>query len=285
MAHTNPGEPFIQRYGIPQELSDILRYADFLRNESNTGLKLPIDLEGIFNYFEFPPRKRVPLPGQQGVLVNSDLGWIVINQDDPAMRQRFTEAHELIEELFSAMPSGPGLRPEVKERWCDAGAAELLMPMTIFRSRVQALGASIDTARSLATLFQVSLTASLRQMIRASDQPHAIVIWRMKHKPSERTAVHNSTAQLTLFEEMTSSTPSPKLRVEWSERNGRGPFIPVDKSIDENSAVYTAWRDGIYTAGTDVFNLNNNGFRFYGENQPFWNDDSRQVLSLITVTH
>jgi hypothetical protein len=276
---------------VPHELEDVLHYARWLREEANIATGACAELRAIYAHFSIPTPQRVPLPGQQGLLLNSDIGLILINQNDSFMRQRFTEAHELMEFLFEAAVEDEKWRrhsviarkPVLKEQWCDKGAAEILMPRTSIKAQIQRAGVSFDTARHLAEEFQVSLTASLWQMITASGDRHAIIRWRMKHKPKESHVVNGADAQMTLFGRSADLLPQKRLRVEWSVGNSKSVFIPVHKSVDEDTAVYAAWRDGVFTTGVDALGLGKHVIRFRSENQPFEIDMERQVISLITI--
>jgi hypothetical protein len=289
--YINPGELYLQWHPAPQELADMLHYAQWLHEQAGISYGARLDLRSIYRRFRFPLPQRAPLPGQQGLLLNSDIGLILINQNDPAMRQRFTEAHELIEFLVEAakkderwrLNSVLARKPELKERWCDEAAGELLMPFAQLKPRVLKMGVSFATARQWAEYFQVSLTASLWQMIKASDRTHAIVRWRLKHKPKQLDVVHNVGFQLPLFGDSTDFVPLKRLRVEWAVANSQSIFVPSDKHIDEDSQVYAAWRDGIFTAGRDVLRLGSRDVWFTGENQPFEFGEERQVLSLLTI--
>lgn len=288
--YINPGELYLRSRRAPQELADMFHYAQWLREQAGIANGARLDLRSIYGRFRIPLPKRVPLPGQQGLLLNSDIGLILINQNDPAMRQRFTEAHELIELLVGAAKKDErwklnavlARKPELKERWCDEAAAELLMPFTQLKPRVLGMGVSFATARQLAEQFQISLTASLWQMIKASDRTHAIVRWRMKHKPKQLDVINNVNFQLPLFGNSRDYVPGKRLRVEWAVVNSQSVFVPSDKHIDDDSKVYAAWRDGILTAGRDVLHLGSRDLWFTCENQPFDFGEERQVLSLLT---
>lgn len=289
--YIHPGELYLQSHRSPQELEDILKYARWLREQAQVASDVRLDLGSIFARFQIPSPKRAPLPSQQGLLLNSDIGLILINQSDPAMRQRFTEAHELIELLVDAAAKDEKWRqqnylarkPDLKERWCDEAAAELLMPSAQLRPRVLRSAATFGTAQELAEYFQVSLTASLWQMIKASSSVHAIVRWRMKYKPKQLDAVENANAQLPLFGSSADFIPGKRLRIEWCATNSPSVFLPFDKHIGEDSNVYRAWHDGIFTSGRDVLDLGPRAVWFSSENRPFAVDGEREVLSLLTI--
>jgi len=289
MAFDNPGALFVARFGAPEAGDDVLRYVQFLREESGLGTTPPIDLETVYRRFGVPHPKRVPLPNLQGMLVNPEMGLILINQTDPAMRQRFTEGHELMEFLFNALPPGTGwaaralagiFKLSAKERLCNEGAAELLMPRSSFMPRVARHGVAFSTARQLAVEYQVSVTAALVQMTRVAPGRHATVLWRMKNKPSEIRA-QPSPSQLTLFSEAPSQLCSKKLRVEWSLASLGVPYIPHDKSVPTDSSMHQAWQIGGFTYGDHTLDLGELRGSFRCENQAFETEDERQVLSLL----
>jgi IrrE N-terminal-like domain len=99
-------------------------------------------------------------------------------------RQRFTEGHELMELLFDAqdrvtqelqLQPWPAAR---KEKLCDAGAAELLMPKQSFQRHLQHLGTSLATGQSLSRLYQTSLMATLIRMVELTGGEHALICWQ-----------------------------------------------------------------------------------------------------------
>lgn len=287
LAH--PGRLFIERHGSVEGPEDVEKYARFLRREAEIiDREPPVDLVAILRRFGAPTPKRVTLPGQQGLLLDPEVGLILIEERDLPTRQRFSEAHELLEMLFAAMPARPdahgrnvGNFPHwTKERLCDAGAAELLMPAATFLPRVQQLGVSFETARTLAVEYEVSLAASLIRMAIIGPGYHAVVLWRMKNKPSEikRQVPEN---QLALFEVPSARIARQKLRVEWSFTGEERLFIPQDKSVSDDCWIHTAWRDRCFTAGPDHLDLGTVQGAFYSENQPFEVEGDWQVISLL----
>lgn len=286
--HTHPGQLFTSRYGAVNGPEDVERYAVFLRDETGIGNEPPIDLGAILRRFGIPSPKYVTLPGQQGLLLDPEKGLILIEESDRPSRQRFTEAHELLEMLFTALPTRPDAHGRnvgnfshwTKERLCDAGAAELLMPKATFLPFVQQLGVSFDTARTLAEKYQVSLAASLIRMVSIAPGRHAVVSWRMKNKPSEiKNQVPKS--QLTLIEISVPRSAPQKLRVDWSFAGTGMPFIPKGKSVPDNTLIYAAWRERRFVAGSEHLDLGTSGGVFSVENQPFETEGEWRVLSLL----
>lgn len=100
--YRHPGQVFMSRYGLLHNHEGVFQYVDFLRQEAGLSDEPPVKLSLNYRHFGIPTPLRAPLSDQQGILVDSDAGVILIKEDDPLKRQRFTEGHELMELLFDA---------------------------------------------------------------------------------------------------------------------------------------------------------------------------------------
>jgi IrrE N-terminal-like domain len=182
--YQHPGYAFLHQYGSLQTEADIYDYVNFLRQSAGLDDRIPVDLDRIFTHFGIPIPLRVPLEDQQGILLDSDRGVILIREGDPIERQRFTEGHELMELLFDAqnkVTQELNLTPwdeDRKEKLCDAGAAELLMPQATFQSHLDHLGTSLESGRSLCRLYKTSLIATLIRMVQLTGGEHALIAWQ-----------------------------------------------------------------------------------------------------------
>ncbi len=93
---------------------------------------------------------------------------VFINGADTKAAQMFTLAHELAhlwlgETALSDV--GPvTLPPHEVERWCNAVAAEVLVPLSVFRAALQPRGALRETLDRLAREFKVSTLVVLRRL-------------------------------------------------------------------------------------------------------------------------
>lgn len=273
--YQHPGRAFLSRYGKLQGEDDVFRYVDFLRQESGLSDEPPIALTRIYQYFGIPDPLRAPLDEQQGILVDSNTGIILIKEDDPIVRQRFTEGHELMELLFDAQERAskdsflPNWTEQYKERLCDQGAAELLMPRSSFVPKLNQLGISLKTGRSLATLYQTSLLATLVRMLQHGVGNCALVMWHCALKPSE-------TKQRT-------ANPQKKLRVSWriQTQDWTGGFIPKDKSIPHDSLISQAYISGQPQSGAETIHLGCGTIPCRVEAMPMRMGDRAYVLSLL----
>ena len=154
------------------------------------------------------------------------------------------------------------------------------MPASTFLPRIKRLGVSFETARVLANEYKVSLSAALIRMATIGPGIHAVVLWRMKNKPSEITS-QVPEQQMALLEVSPAKIAPPKLRVEWSFMGGSSHFIPKDKSVPETSFIYSAWHTRKFCAGNDRLELGHTKGNFYSESLPFATNGEWQVLSLL----
>jgi Zn-dependent peptidase ImmA (M78 family) len=292
MTVIDPGLMFINQFGKINSAQEVLAYADFLRKESGQESVIPVDIYLIFKRFQIPSPIKKPLPGQQGLLLDAKNGIVIINSNDPPSRQKFSQAHELVEFLFNSLPNGKdigngwmlkkpgGFSESMKEYLCNWTAANLLMPPAYVHSQITQHGANFDCARIISEACEISLSAALVQVARISQGNHSVVLWIMKNKPSE-IKKKVPTAQLGLFDDH-KPQPAMKLRVEWSLRSENAPYIPKDKSVEETSLIFKAWQTGSFTAGEECLCLDGRKSRwFQTENLPFPVDGGTQVLSLI----
>lgn len=259
----HPGRAFIARYGLLTDVEDVLLYADFLREEAGLSDEPPVDLEAIFQCFDMPPPLYASLPGQQAVLLDDEIGLLLINDDDPVARQRFSQAHELVERLFTAheesLDAGnPGMRfqDRVKEDFCEQGAAALLLPRSSLLPRLAGLGISLQAASTLANLYQASLLATLFQTVRYGPGAHALVVWRYALKPRQVQDLP-APVQMPLFDAGLVPSPQRELRVWWATRTKglTSWFFPKHKSIPRESLIYQAYETGLSQSGAEFVNL------------------------------
>lgn len=205
MPYRHPGHAFIEHHGPLQTEADVDRYGNFLRQSAQLDDDCPpVSLERIYTSFGIPIPRQAPLQDQQGILVDGDRGLILIKEDDPLVRQRFTEGHELMELLFEAhhqletVQRGEGLQAVdgYKERLCDRGAAALLMPQHSFQARLKMLSMSLQTGRALAKDYQTSLVATLLRMVQLSSGAHGLVMWRLGWATEQAKAQGSEPPQL-----------------------------------------------------------------------------------------
>lgn len=256
--YQNPGRLFIDRFEIPKDEEAIIRYADFLREEAGLSDQPPIDLTKIFDHFGIQSHP-ASLVDQQG-LSDGLLGFMLIKDDDPAARRRFSQAHELIEFLFHEYRTLPewgrsyySTHLPAKERLCQRGAAMLLMPSSSFVPIMLEQGVSLESASVLAGMYETSLLATLNRMLTASKDKLLLVVWRYGLKPKQ--AVQQ---QAGLFGDGLVASPQKKLRIWWPPVTSAGAnngFIPLHQSVHDGSVIVKAYETGQLHYGKERFQL------------------------------
>ncbi len=132
-------------------------------------------------------------PGVDAMLVPLPGGYsVVINENAPYGRQRFSLAHELGHIMLLATETSTLTSPtptryrssnsavndtKAEEHLCDAIAAELLMPEKMFTDEIRKFGASLMHLSRLANVFDTSLTATAIRYRDLLPEPCHLIQW------------------------------------------------------------------------------------------------------------
>jgi hypothetical protein len=216
------------------------------------------------------------------------MGLILINEDDPEVRRRFTKGHELAELLFFALRESRvtedvwhHLSGDVKERLCNRAAAALLMPSGPFAEAVGAAGLTIDGVAGVARAFGVSFLAALLRAVELAGDGHLLIGWDLSCRPTE---AHRSNPDQTSFDFATHTEPAEKLRVRWVRGDRRGrrtEFIPRHKSAAPDSLAVRCLGSGERAAGYEDVRIGPFERRCYVEAVPQHPDAVVRVLTLL----
>ncbi len=282
----NPAVEFLckSHNGGPEEL--VRAYAHFLLRSANT-YELPVQLGRIQGKYEIPVH-HVSAGDQRGFTTEDER--IYLNADDRPTVRNFTFGHELVELLFLALGAGGAdawmpddvfvALQEGKEKYCELGAAELLMPMPLFRELVALEPLSLGWARRVAARCGVSLTAALWRILETGLANALFITWDFRHSP--RQYVPSKIGQLNLFGPAEAMDPPKKMRVE---RVFRPPhfdaYIPKDKSVDLDGVIHLAHVTDQETSGWEEIDLVGLRGSFFVEAAPFSVDGDRRVMSLL----
>lgn len=158
----------------------------------------PFDPEYCAEAISIPVVFTDRVPGWDALLVPTGSGAQIICSDAGRSwgRIRFSIAHEIIHTFFQNTEGVYHLRtadrrlwahsPEARdlERLCDLGAAELLMPMPIFRRAVIESGLRASAVPEIAARFEVSLEAAAVRMVEAAATPVVIGFFTFGAQPS-----------------------------------------------------------------------------------------------------
>lgn len=296
---TGPGYRFIQQYDQrlpknPAELGNCVRaYGRYLRRQSGQESTSPVDIEAVCDCFSLSVRagsfKNADL-GIDGANL-AELGLILYEASDTLTRQRFTQAHELMENLIIALKDNqypPSVRNYLqdankKEQLCNWGASCLLMPIEAFSDLVSTFGIGIEAAGRIGRVFQTSRLATLWRMAYAYPRKCGLIIWKRDHKPSENEGKPDPN-QLKMWEDYTPSGPKKKMRVQWtvfSKNINQAFYVPRHKSVEEQSLIVQAEEDRALVAGSEYVDLGDIKGTFDIEAVPFMQDDEIHILTLF----
>lgn len=281
----NPATTFLQLAQCSSIRELLEGYARYLLSEASAFL-LPVDVDRVLAHFNIPKRV-VGLAGQRA-LTTPDL-VILVEEGDRHTVQSFSTAHELMELLYIALDRGAGAQvcddvvaefKNAKEKWCERGAAELVMPRELVLSEVQRLYPGLAGGRYLAQQCRVSLTAALRKLLELKEVRGAVVVWRYGH--SSRQYVPSRVGQSNFLGDITAMDLPGKLRVarvySWLDN-----YIPLEKSIDDCTHIYQAFANGGESRGVDELDLGTMKGSFYSESSLVTWSGKPMVLSVLIL--
>jgi hypothetical protein len=251
---------FLNRTNLADPWDLFSSYAQHLLQTSGIHT-LPVPLAEIRATHGFR-RHSAPLPHRGFRLQDS----VFVNSDDSLTVQRFTEGHEIMEGFFKAIrQESPSRFPKEKatdcwpdkERWCEHGAAELLMPSELFFPLVRDAGVSLEAALTLASRCRTSLTATTRRVVESDVEPCVFMLLRKGYKKSQR--VPSRDGQLVLFGNPEDWDPPAELRVwrSWSAPQVTN-FVCRNESVARDTLFYQtleAESRGVITEGWDELDM------------------------------
>lgn len=292
-----PGREFIHQYesGLPETPVELARcikdYANYLIEATGQSSTPPIDLTLIFDRFSLSVSEadlKSDGAGIEGMNV-AEMGIILYDASDRRTRQRFTQAHELVESLISVL-EGNRYRDSVrkyieqnekKERLCNWGASCILMPPELFDEHVQSTGIGIKAAEKIGKAFQTSRLATLWHMVYCYPRRVGLVVWKYAHKPADRESMTPS-SQLSFLEE-DRHVPQKELRAQWNVFGSpvEEYKVPKHKSVSRDSLIFQAYDERTLCRGREQINLINLEGEFQVEAVPFELSDDTYVASLF----
>ena len=223
--------------------------------------------------------EKADLGGTSAVLLRFHDGYVIkVNQNHHPFRQNFSCAHEIGHTLFSEPkleryiqnieyrtfnPQGEKeARATARERLCDAAAAELLMPESVFRKYLSGFDVSVHSIERLAAIFRVSIRAAAWRIAEVSTEPCIALLWQ----PWPRTK-------------------SKGLRLAWCVGPGRslrrkGYYIPLHTYVRPPSTLHKAYQDDSPIKSFKLFKVDNAVKRLPVESKGFGRGETRYVISL-----
>ncbi len=163
----------------------------------------PVDLRIVGSFQRVKDIQSVAIP-QAGRLVPDGGGFIIqVNAQHSRGKQNFTVGHEIGHILIPSYKERPRLVDDMttgaydpgreEEYLCDIAAAELLMPMSLFRPRAAAAGFNLHAVAYLARLFRASREAVAIRLVQTDLWPCAVAVWHQAYKPTQQQVLGQPT--------------------------------------------------------------------------------------------
>jgi hypothetical protein len=161
-----------------------------------------------------------------GILEPRGNNFVVgVRTSDGYERQRFTICHEAAHTFFPGFAEHSQFRCNgertVLEKRCDLAATELLLPRRSFLHDLVGASFDLDTVERLSDAYEASAEATALRVAELWAEPCAVLVFRERHKPTERGREDDC---------------EPKLRLDYSVSNGDLPYLRRYKSVSLDSA-------------------------------------------------
>jgi hypothetical protein len=144
----------------------------------------PFDLVALASLRGFKVKETTDLRSAQDACITP--GQILLNGNKPLVRRRYSLAHEIVHTLFpdydaqlkeaGVLWRAEGEGEPLVEQLCQVGAAELLMPLTVFSERANEGGPTLENVHGLTNTFGASFEAAARRMAEVSGRMVATCI-------------------------------------------------------------------------------------------------------------
>jgi len=207
-----------------------------------------------------------------------DGDMIRVNQNHNSARQNFSCAHEIGHALLSELKLEPCIEDvefrtfnpqahaialaKTRERLCDAAAAELLMPETVFKKYLSGFGLSISSVEWLANIFRVSISSAAIRVAEVSVEPCIALLWRSR--PGTKSKVLGFVWRVG---------PGKKSK-------GKTNYMAVHTLTRHTSTLYKAYQYDRPVKCHKLFELDVGVKRLPVESKGFGRGESRHVISL-----
>lgn len=268
----------------------MMRLADALLQEADVQ-QPPVNLRQVASFQNVRSIEAVMMTSAGRLIPQGDGLLIQVNDRHPLGKQHFTTGHEIGHTLipsYSVRPqriddavTGVFQQDQEEEYLCDIAAAELLMPMALFKPLAAAQGFSLETLETLRHLFRASREATALRLIQTGLWPCAMAVWHQANKPSELQGTGHPT-----FPGFEPADPPKKLRIRYAVCSPSfGAFLPRHLSAEPNGCLAQCFTDGGMLYRTDRLFLRKRYEEFFmmavAVDYIERNGPAREVLSLL----
>jgi hypothetical protein len=211
--------------------SHVARLAERILNELDASP--PVNLAMVASYQGVASVRECALPNAGCLVTEPQSGRVEIRlrAGDNRGRQRFTGFHEVTHTFMPGYrltiqwrcdPDPTRLAKRRVEQLCDVGASELLFPRRAFEGDLRDAEFGMASVFGLADAYDASVQATGHRVVALWPEDAMLVVAEMATKPHDP------------------GDAQPRLRIKYTTRRGRWPFIPRHKSIDDGQPLSRA---------------------------------------------
>jgi len=267
----------------------IRRCADSLLADAEVA-QPPVSLDLLASCRRVGKVEQVDMVEAGRLVPEGDAYVIQVNRRHPEGKRRFTVGHEICHTFFNEVEQSArascdlatglfDLRQE-EEYLCDVGAAHILLNPRWLLPMAESRSASLDALLEIARACGASIEATAFQLAQADVLPCTFVLWepgvqKSEHVPSEQGAFEG-------WEDL--ARPTPKLRASRVYGPDHLPFVPWNKSVDQDSTIHQALVARGRTEGREVFALPSGPVEAYCQSDyaPYYDGDGRLVQRVVS---
>lgn len=211
--------------------------------------------------------ERADLGELDALLLRLPDGYVIkVNSNHSQVKQNYSCAHEIVHTFlhelerqssrdsaeFRTLNSSSSNKN--KERLCEAAAAELLMPESIFRKYLSRFGLSVTSVEWLAHIFMVSIPATAIRISQVSEEFCIALQWKMWQKGK-----------------------SKRFYLVWPDHILKSKYV----SVRNANSLLKAYESNSIVKSFKSFEINRVRKRCYMESKGFGRGNMRYVISLV----
>ena len=228
---------------------------------------------------------------EAGRLVPEDTGDIVqVNRRHTEGKRRFTVGHEICHTFFNEAKQSArasvdlttglfDIRDE-EEYLCDVGAARILLNPCWLVPMAQSRPASLDGLFEIADVCGASIEATAFQLAQSAVWQCTFVFWEQGLRKAQQ--LPPGQAALPGLKGM--PDPGKKLRVTRAYGSDYLPFVPRNKSVEQDSTIHQALVARGRTEGREVLYLGSRPLEAYCQSDyaPYYDGDGSLVQRVVS---
>lgn len=221
----------------------------------------PVDLRIVGSFQRVKDVQSLAMSNAGRLIPDGNDFIIQVNAGHSRGKQNFTVGHEIGHTLIPSYRTRPRIVEDMttgaydqgreEEYLCDVAAAELLMPMRLFRARAAATDLGLASVVELARLFHASREAAAIRLVQTDLWPSAVAVWRQAYKPTQQNILGQPT-----FPGMEWAVPQKELRIRYAvHSSGFGYYLHRHLAAEADGCLSRCFTEGGVVSGVEQLEL------------------------------